>query len=480
MSDTLCPEPLPDETIFSWLCRYHLLAAHHSFRHFTLPMLGVNASRPANEFPSCLLSLSKLSGIELDALVKQMTSVNYYQPFILPNIYRELLQALRDGNTYGLQSQLGMVANRITPGMFLKYCPVCAEYDRRQFGVAYWHKIHQLVGITTCVYHRCHLVEVKKTSIKILLPTEFHHVERSGKEEFELSKLISDEFFDELGSISKKLTYQAYEQRLRLMGFYTKTGRIRQKAFKSYLLGKFMKLEHLSPYFDYLIELTETNRYPQCLFYRSDCIHHPIKHFFLIYALFESWADFKDSLNVKKQTTEIYLLKKIDIKQDDNFWKRAFKMLRNGSSLRKVAKKIGTTVSTLKIKAVLNHVVIDRRPSKIKPDVERAIWRKLFMGIKTQHIALEFNLSVGAIEKVLTQYKGLKQHRKHIWYVDGFHKHKLCISAFLLANPKATRNQVRKEVRASYYWLYKHEKEWLYDELPERVIARYWPRRVDK
>ncbi|NQY33778.1 MAG: hypothetical protein HRT37_02185 [Alteromonadaceae bacterium] len=155
-------------------------------------------------------------------------------------------------------------------------------------------------------------------------------------------------------------------------------------------------------------------------------------------------------------------------------------MLKNGESLRKVAKKIGTTVSTLKIKAVRNHVVIDRRPSKIKPDVERVIWRKLFMGMKTQYIALEFNLSVGAIEKVLTQYKGLKQHRKHIWYVDDFNKHQICINEFLNTNPDATRNQVRKEVRASYYWLYKHEKEWLYRQLPKRVIARYWPRKANK
>jgi len=161
----LFPKPLPDETIFSLVCRFHLLSAQASFKGQTLPLLGINGSRPSNEFPSFLPNLAKVSGINLEYLIKRMTSLHYYEPFIEKCDYEVLYEALRTGNTGNLQSKLGMVANRITPGQYLKYCPLCSDYDENKFGVAYWHKVHQLVGLTVCPIHQCHLVEVKRKSV---------------------------------------------------------------------------------------------------------------------------------------------------------------------------------------------------------------------------------------------------------------------------------------------------------------------------
>mgnify|MGYP000167950051 FL=1 len=90
-------------------------------------------------------------------------------------------------------------------------------------------------------------------------------------------------------------------------------------------------------------------------------------------------------------------------------------MITEGSSLRATAHVLGTTVSTLKIKAQQNNLAIDLRPSKITELIERAIWRKLVVGVKTQDIADEFNVSVGAVEKVLTKHVWLPELRKRIW-----------------------------------------------------------------
>ena len=61
------------------------------------------------------------------------------------------------------------------------------------------------------------------------------------------------------------------------------------------------------------------------------------------------------------------------------------------------------------------YLAIDLRPSKITELIERAIWRKLVVGVKTQDIADEFNVSVGAVEKVLTKHVWLPELRKRIW-----------------------------------------------------------------
>lgn len=41
----------------------------------------------------------------------------------------------------------------------LRYCPACAANDREQYGEAYWHRIHQLIGIQVCPVHRCYLMD---------------------------------------------------------------------------------------------------------------------------------------------------------------------------------------------------------------------------------------------------------------------------------------------------------------------------------
>lgn len=42
--------------------------------------------------------------------------------------------------------------------LFLKYCPMCADEDRRQYGEAYWHRVHQIRNMQICMKHSCRLV----------------------------------------------------------------------------------------------------------------------------------------------------------------------------------------------------------------------------------------------------------------------------------------------------------------------------------
>ena len=42
--------------------------------------------------------------------------------------------------------------------LFLKYCPMCADEDRRQFGEAYWHRVHQIRNMQICTKHNCRLI----------------------------------------------------------------------------------------------------------------------------------------------------------------------------------------------------------------------------------------------------------------------------------------------------------------------------------
>jgi len=114
-------------------------------------------------------------------------------------------------------------------------------------------------------------------------------------------------------------------------------------------------------------------------------------------------------------------------------------------------------------------VVVNTRPSKVYEDIERAIWLKLFIGEKTQDVAAEFSLSVEAIENVLTKHPELKLLRKRIWYFADFTHHQNQILNYVQANSNVTRNEIKLAMAASYMWLYKHEKEWLYQNIPTEI-----------
>ncbi len=479
MTNQLFPAPLPDETVYSWVCRFHFFAAHADFKRDTLRKLGIRDNRPANEFPPYLQKLSELSGVNLDQLIFCFTNAHYFQPFMDQIMYEEICERLKRGDTSSLQSRIGAVANRITPGQLLKYCPLCAEEDAQQFGTSYWHRSHQLVGVTACESHGIHLLSVKRNTKTPQLPPLSGCTHPSSLFEIRLSKLIQSEIFDNDVKWHKGDTYQAYYKRLGEMELLTQSGRIKQKQLKEYLIQHLDGMSELDYPYPQVFHAALDGKLSESMFYRAACNHQPIKHFVFISALFDSWDDFKQSANIeeiKEESTGAELqhnLKSVN-------WHDGLKMISEGNSLRTTARFLGTTVSTLKIKAQQNNLAIDLRPSKITDLIERAIWRKLVVGVKTQDIADEFNVSVGAVEKVLTKHVWLPELRKRIWYFEKQRFHTKRVSDFIDEHPDATRNDIRKKVRPSYYWLYKHEQELLYQLLPKRVQAIYWPRKTKK
>ena len=43
--------------------------------------------------------------------------------------------------------------------LYLRYCPICAEEDRKMYGEAYLHRLHHLFGVDICPIHKCYLIE---------------------------------------------------------------------------------------------------------------------------------------------------------------------------------------------------------------------------------------------------------------------------------------------------------------------------------
>ena len=50
----------------------------------------------------------------------------------------------------------------------LRFCPLCAQEDRKQYGEAYWHTEHQIHLLPLCPKHHCRLVEAEQKPSMVL------------------------------------------------------------------------------------------------------------------------------------------------------------------------------------------------------------------------------------------------------------------------------------------------------------------------
>ena len=147
------PEPLPDETIYSLVNRFHLRSGLLSSRSSLRLLFGTYEIAVGAEFPSILPQISQATKMTVNQLICEHTTIPYYQRFIGNQQYEHFLSSIARGDNVQAVAQLSMVANRIQPEIMLKSCPSCVAEDQVAFGVAYWHRQHQLPGVNYCTRH---------------------------------------------------------------------------------------------------------------------------------------------------------------------------------------------------------------------------------------------------------------------------------------------------------------------------------------
>lgn len=468
------PAPIDGETVYSWLSRYHFWSGHNSFRKHSLALFEVNSGQAAAEFPSFLPQLSSQTGVDIDWIIEHMVDVSFYRPFLTGEQYLSVINLLKQGKTAALQSQLGMVANRITPGKELYFCPKCVESDIAETGFPFWHVEHQIVGLISCPEHHTELLTLKKIRSLAALPPV--RCARDADSEIDsLSRLILAEYKSDLILEQPKLTL-TYLARLNEFGLITSCGHLRLNLIKEVISKAIASFSEFGPY-KQLLDIAN-NQYPKCLFYNSAANHHPIKHLFFIYVLFGSWKKFEAYyLNTKPLESPAEpkaIIPNITLSEQDKA------LLISGTSLRSVSASSGISVSTLKVLAQQQSIEINTRPQKIFKAVERDIWRKLFVGATCSDIAQEFEVSVGAVEQILRKHQYLKPLRKKVWLYKDQCNHRTQLKSYFEYNPHHTRKQFRADNSASYMWLYRHDKEWLEEHLPEKMNRIYWSRKLSK
>jgi hypothetical protein len=462
------PSPAEGETTYSWITRYHLMSGHASFRANTMALLGVLHGRASNEFPSFLPQLSVAADMPLSTIIHYMTPYQYYATFLPEKLRQMFREHLSTGQTRNLQSIMGTVANRMTPGQQMYSCRHCIREDIEQYGFPFWHLLHQLTGVVACSRHHELLHAVPRIKSQAMLPKLV--IERPSKAmEDRYVSLIQEMHKLQNNMFSKQQCLLAYRRRLCEMEMLTTHHRIRFQQLRELIGSRLKGVEVGVGAFDYLKQQLSNNQFPECLFYQAHVNHHPLKHLVLIDVLFEDWHEFIVEVNKAYVPLEAKPVVISKPKRSIELSHKAQSLLRAGRSLRVVSKVVGISVSTLKILAQRAGILVDCRPSKVFPDIERSILRLLTLGEKTSGIAATFGISVGAVEQVLSKHPELVILRNKIWFHQRRKFHRSAILMHVEHNPSASRKLIRLALSASYIWLYKHDKSWLYEHLPPEI-----------
>lgn len=154
------PEIYPDELVYSWLARYYIQTGYVRYAFVAEELFQSKTVRPDIEFVNqytapMLQAITEI--MPMSEIIENHTMFPYYGRFLQKErrnrAYTAMIQT--KGNYHNL---LPMPKRKGNTDRYLRYCPVCAENDRKQYGEAYWHRIHQLQGVNICPIHKCYLI----------------------------------------------------------------------------------------------------------------------------------------------------------------------------------------------------------------------------------------------------------------------------------------------------------------------------------
>ena len=155
------PTPYPDELLYSLLSRHYAKSSYLAYTYAAEELFVSKTVRPDIEFvnvftPATLKMITR--DMPMEDVVLHHTMFPYYGRFLS---YERRLRAFQSlvsmqGNYHNL---LPMPKKKDNSVRCLRYCPMCAEMDRKKYGETFWRRTHQMIGLSACPVHGCYLMD---------------------------------------------------------------------------------------------------------------------------------------------------------------------------------------------------------------------------------------------------------------------------------------------------------------------------------
>lgn len=417
-----------------------------------------------------LSRIAEMSGEDADSLLVRQTLGPLFF-FYLPKHASSLKEDLFRG--YGARALRHSQLPSFGCGgsLFLKWCPRCVEQDIYERGVAYWHRVHQVPGLTACWLHQVRLMSTELKARQRLnegLPTVVHCEAQVASSMENDVAMFSFCLLAQLEETKLGFDLEVkYRSRLNELGFITPNGSVRRKALMqalTYDLTMYPMQMSLFPRhqtdYHYISELLSVGK---------NC--HPFRHLLLGAWLFKS---------VDKMFQYSTPIEEVGSHQPKDLCREEIKhhcltLLREGYSLAAVYRKTGKSRCYLKRLAALHDIKLNLKPKQLDGELQQKIIKLAWLGVHRCRISELCSIGVGSVEQIISSEPGLTEWRKRCHWESKRRSSRASIARYLRQNRDALRRDVKCYCNVAFFWLYHNDRDWLEKSLPK--ATKPFPRR---
>ena len=480
---------LPDETLFSFVSRHHALSgALHPWitcdRFF-----GHRRRGSAHDFPSRIDEFAARTGFAFgdgEQLVLRGTLIPFFLPWRDPRLGHQTIAALRGDRIGMLKFALGLLTSRFGAQHPLKACEICIAQDRREFGVAYWHRAHQWPGVWICP---CHAIPLLASSQKrnghyryaFVLPRTIE-LERA-ESAWRIKTASTDELMTRLSRLAvmvlgasalapgavndPSVLATTYRRRMVEIGWLRTAERLDWPALAQNLRGHLDTVACL-PEFARLRASRDALRTHLSLLLYGRSQSHPLRHLLLIAALFPDWNAFlTNHIQVGSECSSIEYEESPSAVKEASVSSEKPHVAADVSA-RELARRYQVDVHTAMAWRASAGLAAVRRPKILKPTVLQQVIASLREGKPKAEVAVTAGISVTSVTRILRTEPGL-QASWHQQRAEETQKgHREVWSGLLRHQPGSVLRLLRLQASATYAWLYRNDRQWLEAQMRSR------------
>lgn len=463
---------LTGESVYSYVARSHVCSTNKTCKSSNLLFFNSENIRLHPYLPAHVIQVAVLANVDEYRLLIEGTCFCLMSFALNTRSHKiSLMKAMLGEHGGFIPSISGNCSSKLSFESHLSLCPRCLSEDCKLHGLSYWHLEHQLPGITVCPTHHVQLSSTLAgeggVNHQYVFPNKnlLQPDKRVNKREHRLSNYITllHRYLNCISPLQDLSEF--YKLWLDGDGYLTEKKHIRWRKLKSDLVLYWEDLFHSNTH-SLPLEISDFHFVPTM-------VHHPrnmhyIKHVLLMAFLSKTPEEFFNRPAEAEKESET------KGKPVRNIEEHALKLLHNGNSMRNIASQLSCSIGYLKQLALRNGIEIERRRQHITAEIERTVWRKAFYGIHREVIANELNISIGAVEQIIQSHEGVSQWRHHLLMVRRLMARQKELLEFIASHPRKPRNYIKKHCGA-YMWLYKNNKDWLYQHLPPAQSRIYYP-----
>ncbi|MGY5798301.1 TnsD family Tn7-like transposition protein [Rheinheimera faecalis] len=455
------PQAFPDELFLGRLIRYLLLTGK-SERSFSFQVYGSSRVSIHPFLTAGVSRIAELSGEESESLLNRETLAPlffFYLPKHAISLKEDLLCG--DGARAFRHSQLPSFNSGGT--LVLKWCPICVSKDLFELGVAYWHRAHQIPGVTSCWEHHVRLLscELKERQrLFVGLPPLLHRdIEAASAIEIDVARFSYD-LLAELERPQPSIDLvDKYRSRLNALGFITPKGTVRRKPLMKALtadLAMYPMQKSLFPRYS-----TDYHYISELLSAGTNC--HPFRHLLLGTWLFKSADEFLNYVVPVEEHCSVQSTSSIK----NEIEQRCLMLLKDGNSLEVVYRMTGRSRCFLKRLATMFDIKLNLKPKRLDNNLQQRIIRLARRGVHRRRISSICGIGIGSIEQVISAEPGLVEWRKQCHFESKRRACRAQILRYRQIHPDALRCDIKSDCNAAFFWLYLRDRPWLEKSLPK-------------